>query len=170
MYFLNKYPNSQIIAVEPDEENFNILEKNLSGYKERALAIKSGIWSHKTALKVCNEDKEKCSIQVKECQEGEQPDIYAIDIDSLLKQSNFKIIDLLKMDIEGSEAVVFSDNYEKWLTRVKNIVLELHGEECERVLLKALSMYDYELSKFGELTICKSISPKTTNLSYVVSG
>ncbi|MEI2580245.1 FkbM family methyltransferase [Scytonema sp. PRP1] len=162
IYFLKKYPNAQIIAVEPDHENFNICQKNLSGYKERVSVIQSGIWSHRTALKVCNEDsREKCSIQVKECQEGESPDIYAIDIDTLLKKYNLTTIDLLKIDIEGSESVIFSKNYQNWLEKVKNIVIELHGTECEQEFFKALSVYDYDLSTYGELTICQKLSSQT---------
>ncbi|MEC4816573.1 MAG: FkbM family methyltransferase, partial [Scytonema sp. PMC 1069.18] len=153
IYFLNKYPEAHIIAIEPDQENFKICQKNLSGYKERVSVIQAGLWSHITALKVCNEEsREKCSIQVKECQEGETPDIYAIDIDSLLKKYNLTTIDLLKIDIEGSEIVVFSKNHQNWLTKVKNIVIELHGKECEQEFFKALSMYDYDLSTYGELT------------------
>lgn len=161
VYFLNKYPNAQIVAIEPDEENFNICRKNLSVYQERASVIKSGVWSHETALTVCNEDgREKCAVQVKECEEGETPDIYAIDIDSLLKKDNVTTIDLLKMDIEGSETVVFSKNYQNWLAKVKNIVIELHGPECEQALFKALSPYKYDLSTYGELTICQGLSFK----------
>jgi FkbM family methyltransferase len=161
IYFLNKYPTVRIVAVEPDEDNFSICQANLSGYDDRILVIKSGVWSHEAALKVCNEDgREKCSVQVKECMVGETPDIYAVDIDSILEKGNFPTIDLLKMDIEGSETVVFSKNYQNWLPKVKNIVIELHGPECDRALFEALDSYDYDLSTYGELTVCQQLSSK----------
>jgi FkbM family methyltransferase len=168
IYFLNKYPNAHVIAVEPDDENFKLCEKNLSFYSERVSLIKSGIWSHQTGLIVFNDKNNESAIQVKECQSGEEADIYAIDIDNLLNNSAFTSIDLLKMDIEGSEAVVFSEKDAKWLTKVRNIVIELHGKECEQQFFEALSTYDYDLSKYGELTVCKRLSPKITNLNSTV--
>lgn len=163
IYFLNKYPNARIIAVEPDDDNFKLCQKNLSFYSERVKLIKSGIWSHQTGLIVCNDNNNESAIQVKECKSGEKADINAIDIDNLLKNSGFTSIDLLKMDIEGSEAVVFSHKDAQWLTKVKNVAIELHGKECERQFFKALSTYNYDLSEYGELTICKRLSPKITN-------
>lgn len=53
LYFLNKYPNAHIIAVEPDWENFKVCERNLAPYRERVSLIRSGIWSHRTGLTVC---------------------------------------------------------------------------------------------------------------------
>ena len=169
IYFLNKYPNTHIIAVEPDDENFKLCEKNLSFYSERVTLIKSGIWSHQTGLTVCDDENNASAIQVRECQLGEKADIDAIDIDNLLNNSGFMSIDLLKMDIEGSEAVVFSQKDAQWLTKIKNVAIELHGEECERQFFKALSTYNYDLSEYGELTICKRLSPKITNLTSTLS-
>ncbi len=170
VYFLNKYPNARVIAVEPDHENFKVCEKNLSFYKERFLAINSAVWSHKTGLTVCNDDgRGECAIQVKECQEADQPDIYSIDISHLLSDSEWSSIDLLKIDIEGAETIIFSENYENWLQHVKNIAIELHGEQCEQVFFEALSMYNYELSQLGELTICKNISPKSKIINHTVA-
>lgn len=164
VYFLNKYPNAHVIAIEPDRENFKLCEKNLSGYPGRVSLIKSAIWSHQTGLSIYKKDDwgdaYEWGIQVKECQEGREPDIYAIGIDDLLENYGLTSIDLLKIDIEGAEAIVFSKNHEKWLDKVKNIVIELHGKECEKVFFNALSMYDYELSKFGELTSCQNLSIK----------
>lgn len=169
IYFLNKYPNAHIIAVEPDDENFKLCEKNLSFYSDRVSLIKSGIWSHQTGLTVCGDKNNESAIQVKECQLGEKADIDAIDIDNLLNNSGFTSIDLLKMDIEGSESVVFFNKDAKWLTKVTNIVIELHGKECEQQFFNALSTYNYDLSQYGELTVCKRLSPKIANLTSVVS-
>jgi FkbM family methyltransferase len=167
IYFLNKYPNASVIAIEPDPENFKVCEKNLSYYDERVSLINSAIWSQKTGLIISKAENwgnaYEWAMQVKECKEGQEPDIYAISIDDLLEDYGLSSIDLLKVDIEGSEAEIFAKNYENWLNKVKNIVIELHSEECEKEFFKALSMYDYELSRFGELTICKKISLKASS-------
>lgn len=169
LYFLKKYPNAHVIAVEPDDENFKVCKKNLSSYSDQVSLILSGIWSHRTSLIVeKNDGRGECEIQVKECETGQKPNLDSICIESLLKDFGINSIDLLKIDIEGSERVIFAKNYQNWLPLVKNIVIELHGKKCEDVFFQALSTYDYELSRFGELTICKRITPKATVLVQAV--
>ena len=47
----NRFPQSKIIAIEPDSENFKLLEHNLSGYPTVSCE-NAGIWSKNTSLKV----------------------------------------------------------------------------------------------------------------------
>lgn len=164
IYFLNKYPNAYLTAVEPDVNNFKVCEKNLLAYSGRVSLLNSAIWSNKAGLIICKgqyRDGLEWSTQVREIQGNEEPDIYAIDISSLLEKSGFESIDILKIDIERAEIEIFSRNYENWLNKVKNIIIELHDEECEKIFFEALSMYKYDLSRDGDLTVCKNISFKS---------
>lgn len=161
LWFLHHYPNANLIAVEPDSGNFELCQMNLAPYKERVRLVQSGIWSHEIGLLVVREeskDRQEWAFQVRECREGEIPHLLGTDIGSLLNQSGFEEIDILKVDIETAEKIVFAKNYEPWLRKVKNIVIELHNKECEEVFLKALAPYNYDLSRSGELTVCKNIS------------
>lgn len=54
VYFLEKFPHAQLIAVEPDEQNFEILMQNLAHYGERAHAIHAALWSEPIGLKLCS--------------------------------------------------------------------------------------------------------------------
>jgi FkbM family methyltransferase len=172
IYFLNKYPQTRVIAVEPDEANFQVCQKNLLPYGERVSLIRSGIWSHQAGLVICEGNYGKgheWAIQVLECQAEQKPDIVATSISDLLEKSEFKNIDLLKVDIEGSEKVIFAHNYESWLDRVQNLVIELHDEECEKTFFKAMSKYKYDLSQSGELTVCQKIVPNNCSELELVS-
>lgn len=166
IYFLNKYPEAHVIAVEPDTENFKLCQKNLAPYGERVTLINSAIWSHKTGLVVYNYGEgNEWQTQVKECEAHETPDLFATDIQSLLERFNAQqSIDLLKIDIEGAESVIFAQNYQTWLNNVQNLVIELHSQECENIFFQAMSAYEYELSTSGELTVCQRISPKVTSI------
>ncbi|MEC4813038.1 MAG: FkbM family methyltransferase [Scytonema sp. PMC 1069.18] len=158
IYLLNKYPHAHVIAVEPDEENFKVCQKNLSPYCDRVTLIRSAIWSHQTGLVIRHYGNgNEWGTRVEESKENEQPDLLALDILNLLEKSSKSSIDLLKMDVEGAETVIFSQNYENWLNRVQNIVIELHGKECENTFFQALSTYQYNLSHSGELTVCQKI-------------
>lgn len=162
-YFLNKYPQAHVIAVEPDSDNFNLCCKNLAPYSKRVSLVHSAIWSNKVGLVICRDYPDDCNewgISVRACREGEIPDLWATDIGSLIEESEFNNIDILKVDIEKSESVVFSCNYD-WLDKVKYIAIELHGKECEEAFFKALSSQQYDSwSSGGELTFCKINSNK----------
>ncbi len=128
-YFLTRFPRCKLIAVEPDEANFAMLKRNLEPYGERAQAINSGIWSHPVGLKMADETQgqgDEWSRSVREVGAGETPDFMATDIATLLKESGKPRISLLKIDIEGAEAVVFSDNFESWIAHVDALAIELH--------------------------------------------
>ncbi len=110
----NKFPNSKIITIEPDFDNFATAEKNLENYTDIKL-LKKGLWSNDVKLKILNEDASKWGIQVVE--DNINGKIDAICIDTIIRENNLDRIDLLKMDIEGSEKEVFSRNYEDWLPK-----------------------------------------------------
>ena len=161
-YFLSHFPQSRLIAVEPDDRNFEMLRRNMRPYGDRAALHHAGIWSRPTGLVVCRNvyrDGREWSTQVRECRDGEAADVQATDLTTLLAESGADAIDILKIDIERSELEVFAHDFEPWLGHVRNLVIELHDEECRRVFFQALSSYTYDLSESGELTICRNLRP-----------
>jgi len=120
----NEFPNAKIISIEPDPENFQQLQKNLSNY-DNIFYENCGIWDKDTKLKVYDKfDSGKWGMVVEEdLVEGK---IDAISIKSLIGKYNLEYIDVLKLDIETSEKQLFSGNYEDWLPKVKMIIIELH--------------------------------------------
>ena len=69
-------------------------------------------------------------------------------------------IDLLKMDIEGVERLVFGDDDLTWLRQVSNIAIELHGPQARAAFFQALDGFSYESAESGELTICRNVRPR----------
>jgi FkbM family methyltransferase len=162
VYFLNCFPESRIIAIEPDLNNFEILKKNLEPYKDRVTLIHSAIWSQNTGLKISDipyGEKQEWSIQVRTCLPGETPDIEAVDLETVIKEAQIKKVSLLKMDIEGAEAVVFAENYQFWLPIIEKIVIEIHDNtefgSASDVFFQAIRDRQFDISKSGELTICQ---------------
>jgi FkbM family methyltransferase len=163
-YFLSRFPNSNVIAIEPDSHNFSILRQNLSAFGSRVKLLQAAVWSHPAAL-VFSETKygdgEAWSRHVRECNIGESPSIGAIDISQILEQEKRERISILKVDIEGAEGVVFQKGggVEKWIDKVDVIAIELHDDSdfgpCSDIFLNAISEEGFEISRSGELTICK---------------
>jgi FkbM family methyltransferase len=165
-YFLSRFSQCCVIAIEPDPKNYSALQRNLAPYGTRVKLINAGIWSQ-TAQLVISQDKyrdgREWARQVRECGKGEKADIEGIDVGSILSEAGSERISLLKMDVEGAEAVVFSENYDSWLHRVDAIAIELHDDSvfgnASDVFSSAINGQGFELSRSGELTICRRPGP-----------
>jgi len=157
---LSRFPNSHIVAVEPDPENFAMLGRNLQAYGSRVTLVRAGVWSHSAPLVMSQDpyrDGREWARQVRPCAPDEKPDFEGIDIASLLVSSGYERISLLKMDIEGAEAIVFRENID-WLEKVDAIAIELHDDSSfgngSEVFFSAIRGQEFEVSRCGELTIC----------------
>jgi hypothetical protein len=97
--------------------------------------------------------------QVRLCGPDEEGDLEGIDIGSLLAASGHERISLLKIDIEGAEAVVFSEHCGTWLDRVDTIAIELHDDSSfgsgSGAFHSAIAGRGFRISRSGELTICR---------------
>ena len=157
LYFLTKYPNCRVIAVEPDPANFDLLTRNLADYQPRVRLVRAGVWSHPTRLRMSDEafgDGREWARRVRECEDEEPAEFAATDIGSLLLQSGASRISILKIDVERAEVEIFARNYEHWLDRTDNIVIELHDSECRSVFHRAINGIPFRVQESGDLTIC----------------
>ncbi len=161
-YFLSQHANCRVVAVEPDPANFAAMCRNLAAYGDRVTPIRAGVWSHTAGL-VMSEDRyrdgREWARQVRPCQPGEKADFEGVDIGSLLAASGHERISVLKVDVEGAEAVIFAENYRPWLDKVDAIAIELHEDSMfgngPAVFAAAIAGQGFELSYSGELTICR---------------
>lgn len=157
-YFLSQYPKAYVIAVEPDSDNYAIMIKNLAHFNGRVKTLNTAIWSHKTNLAFVESSLGlgmELARQLREPKEGEGFSISATDIDSIINSSGFSKISILKIDVEGAEEVIFANNFESWITKVENLVIELHSERARSIFEKAISNVGFKVAEFGELTVCK---------------
>jgi FkbM family methyltransferase len=160
-YFLSRLPEARIFAVEADLDNFNACCTNLTPYRERARVFHGAAWCRRTTLTL---NRKSCATDntVTEIGSGESHEIAVEgwDIETLVGLSGFEQIDLLKIDIEGAEKYIFSERAGNWLPFVKNICIELHGDDRRQAFFSALADYDYEQSKSGELDMCLNLRHK----------
>ncbi len=153
VFFANKYPAAQIIAVEPEETNFEVLRENTRSYVNIS-RIQSGVWNKKTLLQIENPQDEKWGFRVRET-ETRDGSFEALTIDDILTSSNAQFIDILKLDIEGAEKEVFSD-CQNWLGKVGVLIVELHDRSkpgCSQTFYSATSNFDFEETHSGDNVI-----------------
>ena len=149
-FFSNQFPEAKIIAIEPDSENYEILIKNTQNNKN-IQCLKGGLWSSDTKLSIVNDDEWKYAIRVKE--DALEGKINAFSIPGVMKMQGWDFIDILKLDIEGSEVEILSKHLELWVDKIGMLIIELHpgiDEKCSRVLFEAFSNKDFNLQWSGE--------------------
>lgn len=158
-YLLSRFKQAHVIAIEPDPLNYALLKENLVPY-DRSRVVCSAVWSHPAGLVLSEEtfgNGREWSRTVRETRDGETPMMTAIDIGTLLANSGYDRISILKVDIEGAEEVVFASNYENWIDKVDNLVIELHSDECRSVFMAAIANQGFSLSECDELTVCRRL-------------
>jgi FkbM family methyltransferase len=151
-FFATRYPNATIITVEPDTENYKLLQSNCKPYSN-IHTLQCGIWKNNTNLKIENTNVGNNAFTVTEINEASSETLRALTISSLMEQFSMPHIDILKLDIEGSEKEVFEEGFEKWLPVTKLLIIELHDamkKRCSRSVFNAVNQYDFSFDMKGE--------------------
>jgi FkbM family methyltransferase len=153
-YFLERFPRSRVVAVEPAPDNAEICRTNLKPYGARAMVIEAAIWNADTWLIFEMDTLQtgtEAGVQVREAAPGEplSNGVRGIGISAVLAAANVALDEhavlALKIDIEGSEEELFSGNTE-WLSHISCIAIELHDimrgrENCTRNFTHAVQKY-----------------------------
>ncbi|WP_264553463.1 FkbM family methyltransferase [Flavobacterium sp. N2038] len=157
LFFINQFQSAKIVAVEPDTDNFQVLDYNLQEKDNfEFIKINGAIWSSNTKIKVINDfrDRSDWSFRVEESNDSDAMQSYTIN--DLMSKNNFDYIDILKIDIEGAEKQIFT-SFESdldFLNKTKCIAIEIHDElECRDEINTILDKYGFSIIHEGELTI-----------------
>lgn len=145
LYFADRFPLASIVALEPDKDNFEIAVQNTRN-NSRIKMMQKGVWNKNVFLEIINPAAGENSFMVKETEIKTPNSITSTDIATIIFEQNWPAIDILKIDIEGSEKELFSDNFEKWIPKTRVIFVEVHDEMkkgCSKSVFKAISQYNF---------------------------
>jgi FkbM family methyltransferase len=155
IYFANRWPNAKIIVVEPFASTFALLKENTRFYQNiqpvhaaahprrepvHLLLPKTGFWGVRVSAGPHNGAPQSNSAP-------------GMPVEDLMSEYGIDHIDILKMDIEGSEADLFATNPHAWLSRTRLLIIELHDNirmGCTWHTQRALSRYKTRKARLGE--------------------
>jgi FkbM family methyltransferase len=161
-WFLSRFQGSMTFAVEADADNYFCCCENLRPYGSRARTLHGAAWSERADLVVHRHVSCAAANSVGgDGGEAGELHVQGWDIPSLIEMSGFSHLDLLKIDIEGAEKAVFSADVSTWLSRVRNLCIELHGQKCRDTFFGALAKYDFEHTRSGSLDLCTNLRLKS---------
>jgi FkbM family methyltransferase len=153
--FANKYPQAQIIAIEPDIINYQLACTNCANYPN-VKVIQGAIWTSDTPVVIENPAAESWAFRVRQATSSSSRSVPGYTIATLLADSGYDTIDLLKLDIEGGEEYIFSTPNTDWISKVKVLAIEIHGDNAHRVVTKALENHQFTKSEQGEKLILRN--------------
>lgn len=156
IWFLNRYPAATVISLEPDPDNYAVLQQNLAYYGERAVPIRKALWHAREPLRIVRgvyRDGREWSHQVQACDEPSQREVEGLAIPDLCSQFGIPQIDILKIDIEGAERYLFECDTAAWLSQVRTIAIELHDEDSRRQFFAATLRVAGRTEECGEVTV-----------------
>jgi FkbM family methyltransferase len=146
--FAARWPRCRIIAVEPNDGTFAVLEQNLSALirSGRCQIVRAAIWNREISLVEDSSEARKHfnGFRVSEIRASENASANrypGISMSTLIERCEIDEIDLLKIDIEGAETELFSGDV-SWLSHTGAIAIEFHQTSAG---------YTRQLSRFDEL-------------------
>lgn len=159
VYFSRQFPEAQIIAIEPDQDNFNQAVSNTI-MQEKVQCIRGAISSKKQYLSIKDTNAESWAIQVSDEAIGNQIEAFTVDELLNLKIPNGRLF-CVKVDIEGFEDDLFASDC-GWLADTQCLMIELHdwmipGGLTSQNFLKAVADLDRDFFHDGETIFSVSV-------------
>lgn len=148
VYLHAHYPHAKIACVEPDPRNINLLHKTLASnqLRDSIKVFPAAIASKPGQLKLRMGENSTCSAletsPMHDLADSTMVEVTTVPL--LLEQLGWERINLLKVDIEGTEDELFSiDN--SWLNRIDALVLEIHPNTTPEKIQSYLAPFGFTI-------------------------
>jgi len=157
LYFLNRFPDARVVAIEPEKSNFSILRKNV-GDIEKVTLINKPLASKEKNVSLSNPGAESPGFRYKKSKGADGQE--TITILQVLDQysDNFNH-GILKLDIEGAEKEIFENYPEDWIDDFDIIFVEPHDwiwPKTEDTILSVADRNNKAIDKVGENLVIRT--------------
>ena len=134
-----------MFCIEADEANYELLVKNLRPGidNKRIVAIHAAI-NNTNDLVYLKRSAHSYNSQLSTAVTNFP--VKGIRMQQLLHDYNITHIDILKIDIEGAESLLFNDDC-SWLQITGAIIIEVHSEENLQQFTAAVAPYGFRIEK-----------------------
>jgi FkbM family methyltransferase len=149
IWFAQVCPEARILAIEPEPQNYRLLEENCAPYSN-IRTLRAAVWNRSCDLFLSSIHSRVDSYQFTEAYNPTSDSVKAYDLSTIMTDHGIDTIDVLKVDIEGAEAAVFSDNFLNWLGKTRMLIIEIHGDEARTKFEAAAALMKWQHFKVGE--------------------
>lgn len=156
LYLKSFLPDTSVVCIEPDENNCRqiFVNKQLNTF-DRLAVIHAAVWLRNEPVTLLQPgDGLEWSFTIQNNKEGK---IEGITLGSIIEGSGLTKVDLLKMDIEGTEEILFMDN--DFLTTLKKyvhaLIMETHDPAEKKKIIRQLQLNGFMTTESGDLILAK---------------
>lgn len=155
LYFSSYFKNAKFYCIEPENGNFAILKNNIDSNQINAICLNAALWDNSSNLSLVTNFRDSREWAFRVDENPGKGEIKGISLTDLIKENEIQIIDVLKIDIEGAESIIFeSPSIYSILSLTKIVVIEIHEEIVEKsVIHNILGKCQYFYFESGEHTI-----------------
>jgi FkbM family methyltransferase len=129
VFFARAHPGAAIACVEPMPDNLRVLGRNLEANGVAATIVPAAIGAGDGHLRMVVADRDYghkvADITFGRPMDGRAIEVEAVSVPTLLDRLGWERVDLLKVDVEGYEAILLTENAD-WLSRVDAMCIECH--------------------------------------------
>lgn len=133
LYFAKNWPKAHIISVEPNDDNYQAMRRNIEGFANIQL-VKAAVASGDGTATIVNPEAQSWAYQTALAPSGLANGIPALSVPSLIAMAPASVRYrpfIAKIDIEGFESNLFSENT-AWVDQFPVIIIELHDRMMPR--------------------------------------
>jgi FkbM family methyltransferase len=149
VWFATHYPDAKVIVLEPEPRNFDLLVRNTGAF-ENVFPLQAAVSNRLCSLRIENPDAAPDSYRCVPCADALADSIPAYDPESIRERFEVDSFDLVKIDIEGGECDLFSQDCSRWLNRTRTLIIEIHGPEARRNVENAMPRNRWQRHVLGE--------------------
>jgi FkbM family methyltransferase len=185
-FFAHRFPDAKIIAIEPGQESFDLLVQNTAAFPN-VQPLQAALWTESGTVSLSDPGDGAWGIRVTESTgsgpggsgpaasgsgtaadgsravadgsravAGADP-VRAVTVTDVMREFGLGTIDLLKVDIEGSEKELFAAPGD-WIEHVDAICMELHDRfkpGCTRTFFGAVEDFAIEVRRGEDVLVLR---------------
>jgi FkbM family methyltransferase len=163
VWYLSRFPEATVIALEPNPRSFALLERNCRDYGSRAILLQAAIWPSRARLEVYDGSEfagttfagtTGSSVRLAAGTQGNSCDGVTIgDLLDRFGSAHDSMVDIFKCDIEGAEVDLFSGPDDGWIRRVRTIYVDVHNAQARRIVAEFARRNGFVMQNWRELVI-----------------
>jgi FkbM family methyltransferase len=153
VFFANRYPGAEIVALEPDAENYSLAKMNLSPYHQRVKLFNAAVWYKSGPIRVVPAERSDSTRVAENIDDMEGYPCVGFDMMTLLKQSGQQRISIFKCDIEGAEEFIFNEDADLWIDNTDSIFMEIHGVRAYDAVYSTMRRHPFKVFTNRELHV-----------------
>jgi len=158
LYFHRLFPKSRIVCIEPDDANFELLERNTAAFAGDVEVLRGAVWDRDEDLHILDPAAGSSAIQVSTSSKAAGNSVDVFTINGLLNRYPGHRPFIIKLDIEGAQEFLFRSHTD-WLDRFDVVILELDDWQfpwrgTSRTFFRAIARYDFDYVISGENIFC----------------